>query len=99
MRLRKSRIPRWFGHTAISLPPWVTLVDGKRLATMTPERQYRLMRHERYHWYQYEKLGFWRCYLGYIYWWFRYQGWTRAGYLLNPREIEARDYASDYGFG
>ncbi len=89
MDLRKSRLPRWFGHTAIALPPWVTLYDQERYEAMSERRRTRLRHHELMHWFQYDRLGFWRCYAGYIIQWIRHP----KNHDARPREIEARAFA------
>jgi len=63
------------GKAAITLPPWGIYA--------LPGHEY-LASHEQVHWQQYERMGFWRYYLTYLWYQIRY------GYENNPMEVEAR---------
>lgn len=73
---------RWFLNAvkrdAVTLPPFgiycrASVLNDAQLAT-----------HEQVHWEQYQKMGFWRYYLTYLWYQIRY------GYDKNPMEVEAR---------
>ena len=69
---------RKFGYGGITLPPFGIYVLPHRM------EEQRLLRHERAHWAQYQRMGFVRYYVLYIYYSMRY------GYWNNPMEHEAR---------
>ena len=63
------------GKQAITLPPWgIYVLPGHE----------GLLAHEQVHWQQYERMGFWRYYVTYLWYQIRY------GYENNPMEVEAR---------
>jgi hypothetical protein len=76
-------ILRWWlrvtGFHGITLPPWGIYILVEYLASE------RLVRHEKAHWFQYQRMGAVRFYLTYIW------GWVRHGYRNHPMEIEARN--------
>lgn len=63
---------------AITLPPWGIYCRPEKIGDTG------LSTHEQVHWCQYERMGFWRYYLTYLWYQMRY------GYANNPMEIEAR---------
>lgn len=82
MVLTARHIVRWFlratGYGGITLPPFGIYILAERLG------EDRLVRHERAHWAQYQRMGAVRFYATYL--------WNnlRYGYRNNPMEIEAR---------
>jgi len=83
MRVKPARgLVRWFlkttGYRGITIPP----VGIYILSDSMGDR--RLIRHEEAHWAQYSRLGFWKFYGLYSWYWLRY------GYESNPLEVEAR---------
>ena len=83
MPLRIARhLIRWFlrtfGYAGIVLPPFGVYILVEHL---TSER---LLRHERVHWEQYQRMGALRFYAAYLW------GLLRNGYWNHPMEIEAR---------
>lgn len=69
---------------------WLLYAAHKKAVTLPPWGMYCLPGwewlepHERVHWQQYERMGFFKYYL--TYWWYL----LRYGYQNNPMEIEAR---------
>lgn len=80
----ESRWLRWM--------PWNSWVYGQVLYPLILFRKSklgvddRLFRHELQHFYQGQRLGFFKYYAKYIWLWFR------KGYKNHPMEIEAREY-------
>jgi hypothetical protein len=73
---------RWFLNAvkrdAVTLPPFGIYCRASVLGDM------QLAAHEQVHWEQYQKMGFWRYYLTYLWYQIRY------GYDKNPMEVEAK---------
>ena len=79
---------RWFlktfGYGGITLPPFGIYILAERLD------EEELVRHEQVHWSQYERMGFVRFYVTYLWYNLRY------GYHNNPMERHARGEISDF---
>ena len=75
-------IIRWFlrttGYAGICLPPVGIFILAEHMYSD------RLIRHERAHWAQWQRMGAVKFYVGYVALWLRY------GYWNHPWEIEAR---------
>jgi hypothetical protein len=73
---------RWclkaFGYAGICLPPMGIYILAAHLHSQ------RLIRHEKAHWRQYQRLGAVRFYAAYVW------GLARHGYRNHPMELEAR---------
>jgi hypothetical protein len=72
---------RWFlktfGYGGITLPPFGIYILAERLD------EEELVRHEKVHWSQYERMGLLTFYLSYLF------GLIRYGYKNHPMELEA----------
>lgn len=73
---------RWIlrsrGFAGVTLPPFGIFIIEERLTDDA------LIRHEKVHWAQYQRMGFFRFYLTYLWQVLRY------GYRDAPMEVEAR---------
>jgi hypothetical protein len=80
----ESRWLRWM--------PWNSWVYGQVLYPLMlfkkkkGEVSEKTFRHELQHFYQGQELGFFKYYIRYIYWWFKY------GYDKHPMELEAQRF-------
>ena len=85
MRTRVIRF--WpFRHwaNAVAFPPLAVFVKSSWWLTVGYTRRAKMIRHERVHWAQYQRMGLIRFYTAYIY------GRLRYGYRDHPMEVEAR---------